>query len=412
MKKRHVALMAIAMLGVTGASPAAAHEAPRLVEYFPSVEDVPSVGDTASARSVVGSATLEAIRDDPSAVDVRVGKAFPDAVRSARALSLVLPGSSGAGSESIASFGNLEIEQRTVHDYSVYGRSELAASEVSLVVVDQDVVGTVRHGSEVYEVRPLGDGLTAVYLRDTSRWPGPECGVIDQPFPASLQQRSKDSDTTTDATEPVPSSRETPAAAADSGEETTVLVAYTASARTGAGNIDALIRSFLDDTNRFYANSLIRPRIRLAHSYQTDYTQDADMENDLKRLRAAGDDYIDEAHDLRSQYGADLVALLVGRRSNWCGYARLYTGHQSNGFSVSSQTCGSYIFAHELGHNQGANHDPDTNANNWFPYGHGLCNVRNGWRTVMSYASSDGCRPRIPPLLEPERLLPGSTDRR
>ena len=403
MNKHCVAFMAIAVVAATATGPTAAHEAPRLVEYFPSVEHVPSAGDAASAPSVVGSAILEAIHDDPSAVDVRVGKAFPDAVRSARALSLVLPGSNGAGPELIASFGNLEIEQRTVHDYSVYGRSESATSDVSLVVVDQDVIGTVRHGSEVYEVRPLGDGLTAVYLRDTSRWPGPECGVIDQPFPASLQQRRKDSDTTTDATEPVPSSRETPAspAAADSGEEVNVLVAYTASARSGAGNIDALIRNFLDDTNRIYANSLIRPRIRLVHSYQTEYVQDDDMTIDLQRLRAPNDGFMDDVHDRRNQYGADLVGLLVGRRSNWCGYAKLYSGHQSNGFSVTSQTCGSYTFAHEIGHNQGAHHDPDTDTNERFPYGHGLCNNRDNWRTVMSYNFNQSCRPSAPHFSNP-----------
>ena len=274
----------------------------------------------------------------------------------------------------------------------------------------EDVVGTITYESEVYEVRPLGDGLTAVYRRDTSQWPGPECGVIDQPFPASLQQRRKDSDTTTDATEPVPSSRETPAspAAADSGEEVNVLVAYTASARSGAGNIDALIRNFLDDANRIYANSLIRPRIRLVHSYQTEYVQDDDMTIDLQRLSAPNDGFMDDVHDRRNQYGADLVGLLVGRRSNWCGYARLYSGSQSNGFSVTSQTCGSYTFTHEIGHNQGANHDPGTHTNEGFPYGHGFCNSRDNWRTVMSYNFNMSCRPRAPHFSNPDVRYQGT----
>ena len=402
MKKRYMAFMAIAMLAAAGTGPSAAHEAPRLVEYFPSVEHVPNTGDVASARSTVQSATLDAIHDDPSAADVRVGMAFPDVVRSARALSLVLPGSNGAGAESIASFGNLEIEQRTEHDYSAYGRNETPASEVSLVVVGKDVVGTITHESEVYDVRPLGDGLTAVYRRDTSQWPDPECGVVHPLLPASLHDLGNDSATGAREQDSSPRDTAAPGAALDSGDEIHVLVAYTAGARRGAGNIGALIRQFFDDTNRFYSNSRIRTRVRLVHSYQTEYTQDPDdMEIDLQRLRAAGDGYMDEAHELRNQYGADLVALLVGRIANWCGIARLYTGHEINGFSVTAQTCGSYTFAHEIGHNQGAHHDPDTDTNEWFPYGHGLCNSRDNWRTVMSYNFNESCRPRGPVFSNP-----------
>ena len=66
--------MAIAVVAATATGPTAAHEAPRLVEYFPSVEHVPSSGDAASAPSVVGSATLDAIHDDPSAVDGEAGE--------------------------------------------------------------------------------------------------------------------------------------------------------------------------------------------------------------------------------------------------------------------------------------------------------------------------------------------------
>ena len=95
MNKHCVAFMAIAVVAGTATGPTAAHEAPRLVEYFQGVEQVQSAGDAASASSADQSSTLEAIHDDPSAVDVQVGMAFPDAVRSARALSLVLPGSNG-----------------------------------------------------------------------------------------------------------------------------------------------------------------------------------------------------------------------------------------------------------------------------------------------------------------------------
>ena len=183
MNKHCVAFMAIAVVAATATG--GCHEAPRLVEYFPSVEHVPSA-DAASAPSVV--ATLDAIHDDPSAVDVQVGMAFPDAVRSARALSLELPDSNDAGLEVIASFGNLEIEQRAtrlqrVRAERVAGIGDLAGGH------GRDVVGTITYKRGLRGA-PLGDGLTAVYRRDTSQWPeDTECGVTSAPVAARTATR-------------------------------------------------------------------------------------------------------------------------------------------------------------------------------------------------------------------------------
>ena len=102
--------------------------------------------------------------------------------------------------------------------------------------------------------------------------------------------------------------------------------------------------------------------MRLVHSYEVDYQQaDDSLRTDVDRLRGHNDGYMDEIHAKRNQHGADLVALLVGRRNMYCGFANIYYGSEHGGFSVTAQEYGSYIFAHELGHNQGAHHDPGTN---------------------------------------------------
>ena len=59
------------------------------VEIPSSVEQRPSDRAVTFPRSAVQLPTLHAIRDDPSAVDVQIGTAFPDDVIRARALSLV-----------------------------------------------------------------------------------------------------------------------------------------------------------------------------------------------------------------------------------------------------------------------------------------------------------------------------------
>ena len=405
MKTRDAALGAMLALGAAGAVPCAAHDAPRLVEYFQGVEHAPNTGEATSAGSVVESSTLDAIHDDPSAVDVQVGMAFPDAVRDARALSLELPDSNDAGPDVIASFGNLQIEQRAEDDYSVYGRNESPASETSLVVMGADVVGTITYEGESYEVRPLGGGLTAVYRRDTSQWPeGSECGVTGQALGLLPPERSRESGIDSESARHRDSPPETDAspAGADNGEVIDLLVAYTADAQRAAGNIDGLIRLFFDETNRYFSNSEIRTRVRLVHSYRTNYRQADQLLADIIRLQMPDDGVMDEAHALRDQYGADLVALLVARRRDFCGRGDIYYGRESGSFSVTAQDCGAYIFAHELGHNLGAHHDPGTDTNTGFPYGHGFCNSRGNWRTIMSYNFQRRCWPRVPHFSNPD----------
>ena len=319
MSRNGTVCTAIVLLATVVAWPALAHEAPRLVL------DLPPAGVKALRLADEGHPTLEAIRSDPAASDLRIGLAAPDAVRRARALSLDLAAPAGADEDARVSFYALNLKERSEQDYSLHSYDESSGSEVSLVVMGADVLGTIRHDGEVYRVRPLGDGLTAVYRYDTRRLPG--CGVTEEFVRTKLRERGEASAAATNQrghSVDGPYSL-APLSESDSGEVMDVLVAYTPQARRAAGNIDALIRLFVEDTNRFYANSRIRPRIRLAHTYQTEYRQEHDMEIDLDRVTAPNDAYMDEVHGRRDEHGADLVALLVAdNTATQCGIAQQY----------------------------------------------------------------------------------------
>lgn len=363
-----------ALLATILAGAAAAQDLPPLLEYLP--EDV-AAADVLSADQ---NATLQAILDDPAAMDVQVARAAPDAVRDARSLSLALPTADGPGTqaEAILSFDALTVVERSATDYSLFSEAGTPGAEVALVVNQQDVFGTIRRDGEVYKVHPLGDGLTAIYRYDTSQLEEHPPG-----WEEIIEEEGR-----LDAPPPDPGPR---AQAADTGAVIDVLVAYTAQAETEAGNIQALIQLAIDESNLIYGKSGVQPRLRLVHSYRTSYTQHSDMGTDLGRLRDTGDGHIDEIHARRDQHRADLVTLLIGR-SNYCGIAYL-NASEANAFSVVAQNCatGYYSFAHELGHNQGAHHDPAAGTNTAFPYGHGLCHDAGDWRTVMSYNSGGAC---------------------
>lgn len=359
--------------------PAISHEPPSLVEYL-------SDAELAAADLTADQAErLESIEGDPAAADIRVGQAYPGAVRSARALSLVLPGSSDDGASGTVSFHDLAVEPRSDRDYSLHARNEASGSEVSLVVLVPDVLGTVRSDADLYKVHPLGGGLTAVYRYDASLPEGPPAGGR-----AGLALQSP-------AAAHSPMDSEPPTASDEAEAVIDVLVAYTRSARAETGNVDALIRLAIDQANRVYANSRVDARVRLVHRYQTEYVPREDMIAVLTYLQAPADGQLDEVHAVRDRYGADLVVLLTGRdRRRWCSAA--YRGlYQAWGFSVVAQNCvGNYSFTRALARNQAAGRDPESEQNRDFPYGHALCNDLGNWRTVMSRSPDRRC-----PVIQP-----------
>ena len=375
--KRITVTIVFVLLVATFAHPTLAQENPSLIKYLSSAELKVYVISTKQ------NATLKAIRSDPAVKGLKVGISSLDAVREALALSLVLPAPPGTGKEVIASFDTLNLVQRTDRDYSLYAQGTTPGSEVSLVVLGLDVSGTIKHNGNVYKVHPLGAGLNAVYLYDINQL---------QDHPNDYRDFIKKQSHYLEPKGPAP--RLLTAIPSDL-VVIDVLVTYTASARSEAGNIDALIQLAFDETKRIYANSQIKPRLRLVHRYLTSYQESGNMKTDLARLRSPNDGYIDEVHVRRNLYKADLVVLLVGR-DNYCGIAYQFA-NPSKAFSVVGQNCatGYYTFAHELGHNQGAHHDPDTASNKQFAYGHGLCYSPDNWRTVMSYNFGSRCRNRL-----------------
>ena len=329
--KRAVLLAAFASMTLIF-RPAISHEPPSLVEYL-------SDAELAAAELTADQADrIASIEGDPAAVDIRVGQAYPNSVRSARALSLVLPGSGDDGASGTVSFHDLAVEPRSDRDYSLHARNEASGSgsEVSLVVLVPDVLGTVRSDADIYKVHPLGGGLTAVYRYDSSRLEGPPAGGQADQAGLSLWSPA--------AAHP-PMDSDPPTASDDAEAVIDVLVAYTRSARAETGNVDALIRLAIDQMNRVYANSRVDARVRLVHRYQTEYVPRGDLSVVAENLWAIGDGHLDEVHAVRNRYGADLVVLLTGRDSRgWCWYA--YSGQrESSGFSVVAQNCiGNYSF--------------------------------------------------------------------
>ena len=425
---------------VAGAQQADDAAAPPIIVFAP--EHAAGASANRSALTAEQAATLETIRSDPAASGIRLGHSAPTAIAAAldaRALSMVVPAPSVSGvspetADAVLAFTGVDVEHSSSSPggggstgdggdlVSFYARDDATDSEVALVVQGSDVLGSIRRGAEVYKVHPLGGGLTAVYRYDTSqlrRHPPGWSWFMRRNEP--MRRRAPQAPDAPPSGDAGTSDDPASGAAADTGDVIDLMVAYTPAARTGAGNIDTFIRFAIDNAHRIYSNSDIGFRLRLVHKYQVNYTEGSRLRMDLNRLTDT-DGVMDEVHDLRDRYGADLVALIVGR-SNACGVAwvpdfgagpDLDWSHQ--GFSVTAYNCETstnHTFAHEIGHNQGAGHDPDNTCRSppcslpplpTFPYRYGRCNTTEGWHTTMSYRSNTRgeCRREIEYFSSPD----------
>ncbi|GEM_PF-2343814 len=193
--------------------------------------------------------------------------------------------------------------------------------------------------------------------------------------------------------------------------EVDVMVVYTSSAQSWAsrneGSINNAINEAVGTANTIMSNSNTGVRLNTIYTSQVDYSESGgDLSTDLTRLRNQNDGYMEEIHDWRDYYGADLVSLFVVSDSNILGRACAPSSEgrltPDMGFSVVGvqEASSSDVFAHEIGHNFGAGHAADQEISpgpqmDDKPYSAGWRWITGTWpgrrryRTVMAYNTYD-----------------------
>jgi len=264
------------------------------------------------------------------------------------------------------------------------GKNQSNTGRIILVSSGNNIVGSISVGTKIYGIRTLGEGTQAMIEINQNNYPNELCFKTDT---ASTQQnQSQNNQVGTNQTFSISS---------PGGFECNLrlLVAYTSSAASAAvssgfGNIQSLILLAVEETNQSYINSNINHKVELAHIAAVSYTE-GDFETDLNNFAGGSDGNMDEIYGLRNLYSAD-VCVFVVNNSTYCGLAKtIYTDNNpSQAFCEVHYNCatGNYSFAHEIGHLQGARHDPYVdNSTSPFASGHGYVKVSGLWRTIMAY---------------------------
>ena len=316
----------------------------------------------------------------------------------------------------------------TSSGYSLSGRLEgVPFGTMALVLNGRVVMGKVRTLGAVYTIRNAASGT---YLIERTKPTEFREGLPLKPVvPTSVPDPRADAISVQE----------------DDGSEIDVFVVWTPSARRDAGGtrrMEAAIDLAVVETNDAYATSDAAQRINLVGAVEVNYEEPGNLFVDLDRLVHPEDGYLDEVQALRDAYAADLVHLVS---SGFCGggiegLANAMevpeAGFESAAFSVTvfcdqeqldaetRRGLSTRLFAHELGHNMGLQHDRYarfTTLNKPYPYSHGYVNQRafdDGasadalWRTIMAY--DEQCRAaglRCQQLLRfsnPDQRYPGN----
>lgn len=280
-------------------------------------------------------------------------------------------------------------------EFAVVGRTEsdnVAAGQipagVSTFAVNGDsVTGSIQTESGLYRIRPLGGGVHVLF----------KVGG----FPAEHPATNPDNENEKRDLPPL----KLKSSADKSITEISVLVAYTPTVASKVNDIKGLVDLAFAETNASYVDSGVYIHLVSATEAPvlTNYTESGSFEDDLAALKNPHDGKMDELLGDRNDDKADIVVLLIDNASS-CGLASDILGSKESAFAVVYFDCatGNYSFGHEIGHLQGARHNPEVDSSNApFAYGHGFMDVARNRRSIMSYDCPNHCM-RMPEWARPK----------
>ncbi|MCG3128110.1 MAG: hypothetical protein CHACPFDD_02985 [Phycisphaerae bacterium] len=301
-----------------------------------------------------------------------------------------------------------KVERHPDRSYSVFGTLDgLAQSSFILVVVEDAVAADILcpMQKEHYRFKYAGNGVHLVCEMNDEAY-APCGGSVPPPAGMPVEDFFPEADENDD-----PPGEGPTAVCSDVETVFDAMVVYSDVARAAAGGTNAIhaeIQLAVDRTNESYANSPIFARYRLLWREEVAYDEVGSYGDHLSRLTSGGSAPWTDVRALRDAINADFCTLWVDD-GEFCGLAHC-TASNSSAYSVVTWSCaaGNLSHPHEVGHNQGCDHDPDNGGGcGAFSYSFGhrfFGNDSNEYRTVMAYAPGS----RIPYFSNPNATFLGT----
>ena len=213
------------------------------------------------------------------------------------------------------------------------------------------LAGTVMYRGHAYVIKNLGGNMHGMLELTPDKMP-PDHGAASKDVMQKMNMRSDplvhegDASMMLPAAEQPPPMKMAPVEGAPKDATITLIVAYTKKAASHYTDIEKdLIDVAIAQTNQSFRDSGAgNVRVNLAHAYQTDYVESGSHFDHVYRFRNKGDGYMDEIHDLRAKYGAD-VAVLVVDDPMGCGLSIRVAAEAPDAFTVVDHECASTMYS-------------------------------------------------------------------
>lgn len=272
-------------------------------------------------------------------------------------------------------------------EFEIRGHLEgIDGSEVLFTLSGDAAAASIRRpGMPNWQVMPLADGRQH-FVRVPSDDRGPLCGTKTSEAGNGGSALSLDS---------LPRTRE-------DGNATNILELgffYTPAAEAGAGGASgmrALLRLAVLEANDAFARSGTDVQIHPVFALRVDYQESGVASWDLDRFSRDGDGWLDQVHDIRNTYAADILCLVTESEDSnqLAGIANQLQSASTESLSRGFALClrayliGNYTLPHEIGHLLGCNHDRSNALGGGLePWSFGTRIEVEGalYRTVMAY---------------------------
>ncbi|KAA3659764.1 MAG: hypothetical protein DWQ10_08210, partial [Calditrichaeota bacterium] len=294
--------------------------------------------------------------------------------------------------------------------YVVWGTGEKNGDHIMLSIYEDAVTGFWTTNNTLYNLYSLGDGINAEVELAPQKYVTCKTGSlyeIDNILQQQEMMPNNDVKLNTNALKNIGHGYDR----VQSGATIKLLVVYTTAAKNEAGGqsaIESIINAAISAANTSFSNSQITGPSYVAYSHEVNYTavnteqgpyleECSGVSNDkyksLVELRDDDDGKMDEVHDLRGMYAADVVVLLVKNSAlsvNGEAWSVPATS-AGNAFCVVRQNAasanGAWSMPHEIGHLIGCRHElksdpelcPEQNV-----HGYNYGDIDNKYQTIMA----------------------------
>lgn len=267
------------------------------------------------------------------------------------------------------------IESRGKADYSFFGFSQDKLYSLIMVVKGKSIRGIMRGPYDYFYEIISKDGLSYAKLMDASILGSLKCGNISTNNNENINPQF-------------------PRAFPESENVCKIRVLLLYKNEVSDEYKDELwLRLVEDVSNQVLLSSNIPYEIEIVYAGDTDYDAVGGSSGayiDLMRFRTRNDGYMDEVHDLRDKYSADICGLIgyIGFSISGLAFGIKLSSEKSFFLCTGSGGTSQWTFIHEIAHIVGARHDMSTDPKTIpYVYGHGHADYINHFRTVMAYTT-------------------------